>query len=211
MGVLPSHVTSVALVANGAMKDLGIAAELRHFPYIIAVDGGLHHCHALQIKPDLLVGDLDSVSEGLLFEYADVPVHRLPTAKNETDLEVALALVDMPQVTKLVIFCALERRTDHCIANLQLLRRYPGRLQIRSESEQIFCVKGNIRMATTPGKRLSLMSLGGPVRGVSSTGLHWELNNATFDANFFSLSNEARGDWVDLSIPEGDLICINFI
>lgn len=205
---LPIHVTSVALIANGAMDDPSIAHDIQKYGYRIAVDGGLSHCQAMGIGPDLIVGDLDSVTDELLAQYPNVPIHRLQRAKNETDLEVAIALVDQPQVTHLAIFCGLQLRTDHCLANLQLLRRYPGRLELLSSSERIFCVRGDVELPTTPAQVVSLMGLGGPVRGVSSQGFVWELVNRTFDATFFSLSNEAVGRHVRLSIPEGDLICI---
>lgn len=198
----------IALVANGAIFDYKYTARrLRAFAYVVAVDGGLNHCYAMGIQPNLIVGDLDSAAPDVLSHYSMVEQRRFPSDKNETDLELAIAQV-MDDEKQLVVFGALNQRTDHSLGNLHLLRRYPGRIVLESEFERVFAVRGQVELACRLGQTISLIPLGGPVRGVTSKGLRWELNHSTFDMNFFSISNEAVAERVEVRIEEGDLICV---
>lgn len=206
---LPPQVASVAFVANGAVDDYAlIAGRIRRYPFVVAVDAGLHHCYAMGVTPHLIVGDMDSVTPALLASYTNVPIQRLQPEKDQTDLEVAIETVVRPHVVSMVIFAALNRRTDQSLGNLHLLRRYPGRLLIESETEMMQCVRGEVEFTCSPGQTLSLIPLGGPVRKVSSRGLKWELKDAAFDVNFMSISNQTVGERLHLSVPEGDLLCI---
>ena len=58
---------------------------------IVAADGGLDHARAAGLIPDVLVGDLDSVSPaGLDWATANISVQRHPADKSATDTELAL-------------------------------------------------------------------------------------------------------------------------
>lgn len=197
-----------ALIANGAIDDSGATRSLiLQYDQVIAVDGGLNHCHAMGITPNLIIGDMDSVSPELLAQYAHIPTQKFPFEKDETDLELALKAVMSPQLVKATIFGALGYRTDHLLANLHLIRRYPERVFIESERELIFSVRGELTIPTFEGQTISFLPLG-TAENISSTGLKWELKNATFNQSFFSLSNICLADRVKISIGHGDLICI---
>ena len=59
---------------------------------IVAADGGWDKAVALGLRPALLVGDADSLPEDRFAEVAaqGVPIERSPTAKDESDAELAL-------------------------------------------------------------------------------------------------------------------------
>ena len=62
-------------------------------PTIIAADSGLDHAVAAGLRPDVLVGDLDSISaHGQMWAYAhELEIDEHPTDKDATDTELALA------------------------------------------------------------------------------------------------------------------------
>lgn len=200
---------TVALVANGALHNPDLLSiPIRQHQKIIAVDGGLYHLDKMGLTPDLIVGDLDSISDELLKRYANVPIHRLPIDKDETDLEVALRLTAQPDVARMTLYCVLEKRTDHALGNLHLLRRYPQRAFIETGIETIFDIVGTAVVKCKPGQTVSFIPLGGPVAGVSSKGLKWELNNASFSKDFLSISNICLNSSFHMEITTGDLLCI---
>jgi thiamine pyrophosphokinase len=203
------NVHSVALVANGAMNDyLFLASLVKTYDKCFAVDGGLIHCQAMGIHPDLIIGDWDSIPAELLASYADVPAARFPVDKDLSDLELALEVaLHCQSVEKIGLFGATGKRIDHTMVNLQLLRRFPTKLVIETETETIFSLKGDRRFECFPGQTLSLVPMGPRAQGVTTKGLKWELTNASLDSHFFSLSNVCLGSYFDIFIAEGNLIC----
>ena len=92
---------------------------------VIAADYGAHHARAWGWPIDLLIGDLDSLPAAELqaARAAGVPTVTAPAAKDETDLELAVARALGDGATELVICGALGGRADHMLANVLLLAR----------------------------------------------------------------------------------------
>ena len=203
---------TVIIFANGELtKDAEMEGRLLSGWPVIAVDGGAHHCHALGVSPYAIVGDFDSVSPEVLAYYSFAEKHQFPTEKDETDLELALQFVMKKfQPERIYVYGALGIRTDHLLANLCLLTRFPGLVYMESERESIWALekeKDNV-IATRPNQLLSLFPIGCEALGVTTNGLHWELSNATLDCGFFSVSNRALGDAVRVSFRGGTLVCV---
>ena len=92
---------------------------------VIAADYGAHLARAWGWPVHLLVGDLDSLpaDEVKALRAAGVPVVTAPQAKDETDLELALARALGDGAQEIVICGALGGRADHLLANVLLLAR----------------------------------------------------------------------------------------
>jgi thiamine pyrophosphokinase len=202
-----SH-SKIALMGSAPLSNpLKIKEKISQFPYLIAVDGGINHCHQLQLRPDFLVGDFDSADPEILKKYSQVPQKVLPRDKDQTDLEVAVEMAFHAQIEVISIFGALQGRTDHALSNLILISQYPGKLFLESAEEQLFFIARQASFETTPGQQISLLPMNGPVKGVVTQGLKWEIQGKTLDKHFISISNEASGYQVSVSIQEGDLLC----
>jgi thiamine pyrophosphokinase len=200
---------SYALVANGHIHEhLQIAKLIADYACVVAVDGGVNHCHKMGVTPDMIIGDFDSSSPEVLKDYENVVKRTFPCDKNETDLELALQSIYTPQVEKITLFGALENRTDHALSNLHLIRRYPGKVFIETEKELIFSITGEHKISCQKGQTISFIHLGRPPSGINSHGLRWELRDATFSKYFFSISNICLTNPVKISIADGDLLCI---
>lgn len=197
-----------ALIANGKIHSYEkILPLVQRHQCVIAVDGGAHHCYQMNITPDLIIGDFDSISNEILHHYANVPTRRFNSEKDETDLELALQSIYTPEVEKVTLFAATENRTDHALANLHLIRRYPMKACIETESEHLFVINGPVEIACTPGQTISFIHLGTAALGVTSSGLKWEMHNATFSKYYFSLSNICLSNSIRLTLTSGDLLC----
>ena len=59
---------------------------------IIACDGGVRHLQKLGIKPDVIIGDMDSIEPAQLASYSaqGVKIIKYPANKDFTDTELAL-------------------------------------------------------------------------------------------------------------------------
>jgi thiamine pyrophosphokinase len=200
--------TRIALICNAPIEEISRLKErIAAFPVLIAVDGGINHCHRMGLTPDLIVGDFDSADPTILKKYSHIPEKRVPKDKDKTDLEIALELIYHAGVEEITIFGALGGRTDHTLGNLILLSRYPGKLFCETAMERVFVVDHQTVIATHPGQVISLIPLNGPVSGIETKGLKWELHNKVLDKQFIGISNEALGKQVVISARQGDLLC----
>lgn len=199
----------VAFVANGAIHDHQLIGTVirQNYHKVVAIDGGLSHCEKMGIRPDLIIGDMDSVSPVLLQRFKNIPLKCYPVDKDETDLELAISEFLTRDVNKVTIFGALEKRTDHSLYNLYLMSRYPGKLWMQTEREQIFAIDKTSTIPCKIGQTVSLIPLGEAAIGVTTHGLKWELKNATIDKSFMSISNICIQEPVTISIDKGTLIC----
>lgn len=92
---------------------------------VVAVDGGGDLCALWGVRPDVLVGDMDSIQPATLarFEAAGVEVVRHPRAKLHTDAQLALDLALDRGAREIVLAGASGRRLDQTVANLGLVLR----------------------------------------------------------------------------------------
>ena len=139
---------------------------------IIAVDGGLHHCDEMEITPQWIVGDFDSINPVLLAKYQlKGKSTKLQRAKDVTDLEVALEIAKTISLTsQVLIFGALGGRIDHTLVNIFLILRNPGQLFLESENQMLFAASKEIGQILLSGKQyhtLALFPLNGSAKNIS--------------------------------------------
>jgi len=199
---------SAVVIANGEFSASSAQMkEISQAQCLIAVDGGIDHCLRAELRPHLLVGDFDSVDPASLAALADIPQIILAPEKDETDLEVALKkaaeLVEGP----LRVFGGLGGRSDHLLYNIYLLARYAGRMSLESQKERLFVIRGKCTISCRPGGTVSLLPLNGPVKGISSQGLRWELQGTVFDKQWMSISNICLHEQATITVESGDLLC----
>src|SRR5665811_204261 len=89
---LEGGILRVVVVAGGSEGMLPGREDLLGADYLIAADGGADIVHAAGGTPDLVVGDMDSISSRgrRALKQDGVEVRVFPCAKDETDLEIAL-------------------------------------------------------------------------------------------------------------------------
>ena len=99
----------IIIFANGELPDIKkIRAFLRPDDYIICADGGTRHALALKLKPDLVIGDMDSVQKGhwQKLKTSGISMELFPRDKNETDLELAVNRAIEKNLDQIVIVAA---------------------------------------------------------------------------------------------------------
>ncbi|MBN4067321.1 thiamine diphosphokinase [Simkania negevensis] len=200
-----------ALIANGTIQEYNVIKGLvQQHKTIIAVDGGLNHCVAMGIIPDIAIGDFDSATPEAKDASASVSFVEFPQKKDQTDLELALLYaIEKLGARTITLFGALGGRFDHTLANLCLLAMVEEDIDIaiEDESQKIFLLAKRQQIATTPGQTLSLMPIFGKVKNVSTQGLKWELYHTTLSKDSFSVSNIAIGNTFSITKGKGHLLC----
>ena len=200
----PTH-PHLLVIANGE-KPRQMNRNFIGNEHVIAVDGGLEFCAENDIVPDAIMGDFDSISPALRHAYRAVPQMEMPW-QDKSDLEKALQYLFSFPIETVTVWGALGKRTDHTLANLCFLARYPNRLFYETDEELAFALLHTSTIECKEGQRISLLPLG-KVVGVQTSGLQWEVPHQDLDRDFFSLSNVAMQDQVHISFEVGDLIAI---
>jgi thiamine pyrophosphokinase len=204
------------IFANGILPDLAAAKrQLRQDDTLVAADGGLHHIQGLGLQPNLLIGDLDSVSAADIqaLEDAHIAVLRYPSEKDETDLELALDWSAGQGFRSILIVGALGGRLDQTLGNLFLLTwpRLAG-IDLRMDDglEEVFAITASAALHGAPGETVSLLPLQGPARGITTTGLRYPLRGETlWPERTRGISNEFLEEYATITLEQGCLLCIH--
>ena len=176
----------------------------------IAADRGLEAFAAAGLRPDVLLGDMDSVSEEVLCRMqGESEIDRLPAIKDDTDGVHALDVANARGAKHITLLGALGGRMDHAMANLMLLiraNRAGVKAQIVSESMRIERVDGCCVISGAKGDTVSLLPLG-EAKGVTLTGFFYPLENHDLDSAYpLGISNVVTEDTACVRVREGDLL-----
>ncbi|NLA77269.1 MAG: thiamine diphosphokinase [Clostridiales bacterium] len=177
--------------------------------YVIAADAGFKHLEALGIKPDLIMGDFDSL--GFVPQGADVI--RCKPEKDDTDTMLAVKYALEHGFKELRLYGCCGGRLDHTLANLQTL------VFISRSGANGTLFDGSLRItALTNGKMffdashegvISVFCSGDSARGVYLEGLKYPLVNATLTHDMpLGVSNEFTGTQASVSVESGTLLVI---
>lgn len=208
---------SVLIFANGEVGAVEwIRPYLAEATAVIAADGGSRHLMALNYSPDIVVGDMDSLSPAVhdWLETAAVPRQTHPAAKDETDLELALLYaIDHYDADDLLLFGVLGGRLDQTLANILLLA-HPAladrRVTLVTERERAWLVRGTTEIRGAVGDIVSLIPLGGDVHLKETQGLQWPLNDDTLSFGpARGVSNVMTAPLATVALHSGVLLCIH--
>lgn len=210
----------VLIFANGELADAGwLPPYLARAAASIAADGGLRHLLALGRRPDVLIGDLDSLPPGIDPATAADRVIRYPRDKNETDLELALLYaVEHYPGAEVLIVGGSGGRLDHMLANILLLAhpRLLGRpVRFVDDRQTAWLVAaaappGETTIAGAVGDTVSLLPLGGPARVAATSGLRWPLHDETLVFGpARGISNEMTADTATVRLDQGAVLCVH--
>jgi len=211
--------TRTVIFANGQLADPASArAAIAPTDRLIAADGGLHHLQALGLRPHVLIGDLDSVEAGQAdaAQAAGARVERFSPRKDQTDLELAVRLAVAEGAAQggadILIFGALGARWDQTLANLLLLA-HPDfravRLRLIDGAQQIYLIRGKAVIEGQPGDTVSLISLQGDARGVTTHGLEYPLQNGRLAfGSTLGVSNVLLGSEATVTVDDGLVACV---
>jgi thiamine pyrophosphokinase len=206
----------ILIFANGQLPDIERARPLvKPDDYIICADGGARHALALGLTPDVVIGDLDSITDGEIrqVEKAHVKLIKYSHDKDETDLELAMRYALDQKPTSIVVLAALGYRLDHTLGNFALLSDQAlAALDVRFDDgidEAFFC-RDRSEVHGRAGDLVSLIPWGSPVEGVRTDGLKWPLRDEALQPEKTrGISNEMTAGAAEVRIAAGLLLVIH--
>jgi len=190
---------------------------------VIAVDGGINYCGILEIEPDIILGDFDSVNEAqreaILTMKEQVPdrVITLKPEKDDTDMLAALKLGLKMGYDYFLIYGATGGRLEHTLANIQCLlylKNHDAVGYLMDGSGMIFVMKNEeVKLRDNLEGYFSLFCLGKEAKGVTIKGMKYELEDYTMTNDFpIGVSNEFIGKEATIRVADGELVgIVNYV
>ena len=206
------------LFTNGLVPDAkSLSLSIGDNDFLVGVDGGTEHCLAMGLTPHLVVGDMDSLNgeqlERLTREGVRMDIH--PTAKDKTDLELAMDVAVASGVSEVVLVGIWGGRLDQSLANMLLLGRYASRLRVRFtdglEHGAVLVGEDELEIKDAKGSVCSLIPVSGLVDRVSVTGMQYPLHNALLhQGDTLGVSNRIVDAGASVSVGQGSLAVVWF-
>lgn len=207
--------------ANGEPNDgpmVRRALAARDEAMIVAVDGGVRVVDAFGLSIDMLIGDMDSISAARLaqLEAQGVPMQRHPVDKDATDLELALKWTVHQGADWVRIIGGVGGRFDQVLANVYLM----GLPELRACDVEIVAARQAIRLLQPgehvlrgqAGDTVSLIPVGGPVEGITTSCLRYPLNDEPLRFGpARGISNVMSSDTAHITTREGLLLVVHFV
>ena len=174
---------------------------------IIAVDKGLSYLLDADIKPDIILGDFDSLG---YVPTGDNVIEHVPE-KDDTDTMLAVKLGIEKGYKEFVIYGALGGRMDHSIANLLVVNYLSDnkcKCTVVDEAVTIRNVfDGKIVLEGKDSGVFSVFTLKNEAKGVSISGAKYEVSDCVFTNSIpLGVSNEFVGKDVVIEVEDGQLI-----
>ena len=173
----------------------------------IAADAGLLLCERLGVRPDVVLGDFDSMD----VRQAPADCIRVPVEKDDTDTGHAIRHALDQGYRTLILVCALGGRLDHTLANIQNAASAAAEganVTILDEREEItFLTGGTLRLPRRKGWGLSVFSLTDRCTGVCLRGVKYRLEDAVLTNRVpLGVSNEFAAPESEISLTQGILM-----
>jgi len=204
-----------AIVANG---DLGEVKKIRTllpaFDFVVCCDGGLRHLEKLDLKPDVIVGDFDSVDPSLLDDYytQGISIKTYPAEKDKTDTELAAQTVIEAGADKVIILGGIGSRWDHSYANVMILVKLAKQgidAEIMHSHNRIVVSNKELYLSGIPGQFVSLLPLGENVFINETKGLKYKIKNRELPLDApYGISNVLLETKAEITIASGWLMGI---
>lgn len=202
--------TNTILILNGdTPSKITFKKFYRKGDYVICADGGANSAAALGITPNIILGDLDSVTKSNLsfFKKKGVEIRRI-TEQETTDFEKALLYIIECNLNNVIVFGAVSSRPDHTLNNFSVMKRYYKSIDIKivDKDFEIFYLKNKINLKYQKGKVVSFMSMP-RASGITTKGLKYKLKNDSLEFGVREGTlNISSAENISIEKKKGDLL-----
>ena len=187
-----------------------------------ALDTYLRHFSGRNLRrPDVVVGDMDSLSKKTAERFRDIAVKIDEQETNDQSKAFHYILEHFPDVDTIHILGATGKREDHTIGNLSLLMEYAREMRrqdcgrtvsvdIVSDWSTAFAITDSCTLDVGEGRSVSIICPDNSLN-IKSEGLIWPTGNVVFDNLWQATLNRASADRISLTFshPSIALIILN--
>lgn len=214
--------SNVVIICDGVFPKSEYPRYLiRTADFIICCDGALvkflRNSKAIfgeQRLPDLVTGDMDTLSESMQRKYADIIIKEDEQEHNDQTKAVRWALNNLEGIESIYIIGATGGRADHTIGNAALLMEYTRMFDLNginiesvTDNGTIFPINDTIEFDCGTGREVSIFTPDNTLR-IKSEGLMYPTDDVVFDNWWKATLNKSVADTVKLTFNHPSMALI---
>lgn len=203
------------VICTGGQLDTWAIEHIQQGDLLIGADSGARFLISQGFRPDISIGDFDSVTEAEFIDIRNKSGQTIdcdPIDKNYTDTEMAVRLALDLKPRELILLGALGTRFDHSLANVHLLalaakENVPA--MIIDNHNKIYMASDSLTIEKKGYSNVSLLPLSMCVRGITLTGFQYPLHEAELTiGQSLGISNVLIDQTGIIRLSEGLLLVI---
>ena len=192
----------------GALPINSFDFKIQKADIVVAADSGLINTQKLNIKPDYVIGDFDSLGH----KPSNENTITYPVEKDDTDTMLAVKLGFEKGYKSFRIFGCIGGRLDHTFANIQTaayIVENGGEAVFYADKENFTVIKNSrIEFNKAHQGNISIFALE-ESKNVTIKGTYYELENGCLSTDFpLGTSNKFNNKDVSISVEQGKLLII---
>ena len=195
----------ILIVANGEFPNHPIPINiLKKSKFIIACDGASNKLDSLGYKPNIIIGDLDSINKNLMKKFKQKIIH----IKNqeENDLRKVLQFCKINKLLNINIIGATGKREDHTIGNIFSLNSFKDlNIKLFTNSGCFVNINRSTIFKSFKNQQVSLFTENKDLK-IDTEGLKYNFNSSTISSLYSGTLNESIGSYFFIKIINGNLI-----
>ena len=202
--------SKVLIVANGEWPKQFDLETVGTYRVVVALDGAANRLIGSNMFPDVLLGDLDSVSASVLEQCKASGITIVHTPDQQSsDISKGLEWVQRTYPDSEVDIIGVEiGRYDHHLAAYSALFECNSNATILLDGWQARRVTQTpTNIEIEPNSIISLIPFG-KVTGATIKGCQFSLNNESLTTGTRGISNKATGRSITVSLESGDLLLL---
>ena len=193
------------ILAGAHIDDYSwLGQQITQNDFVICADSGARHAHAIDIIPDMIVGDMDSISSDLMEYYADKTAVINDDDQNKTDMMKALDNCDTNQSVE--IFGAVGQRADHDFSNYLILKSMPSpdNITLRTPHDTRRIITKSFEIKGNTGDKIGIFPMS-PIKNMHFSGLKFPAHalNDAHDFGWNGACNELTGKSAKIEFDTG--------
>ena len=179
---------------------LKVTQNFKSWP-VLAADGGLNAAINAGLLPQMVIGDMDSVTD---LDQLPVSVRQIRlSGQDDTDFEKCLRLIKAPLIVGVGF---LDGRLDHSLAAFDAMARldHDRPVLLAGSNDVVLRLRGDAKLLLDRGSRVSIWPLGCQ-HFIRSEGLDWPLDDLTLQMGHRTgTSNRANAKTISITAGKGD-------
>jgi len=201
------------LFTGGLSPDFSTIKNIIHnADMVAAADSGFDTAVEMGIKPNIIIGDLDSIKNiSYLSEYPEAKILKFSEDKDETDTELGIIYLSQKKCDNIILIGGGGGRMDHFLGIVFLFDRDLSPNLWYTDNTRFQKITGYSKIHSMKGKLVSFYPLGKIGCSMKSDGLKWPLDNLHWEKGDMGVSNLVTKDPFSIEMIRGSLLMVNQI